>query len=206
MFRPERSKHTYRLSLRPCHRIYSKKMIATVRECTEADAATLALIGAATLLEAFAGFVPGDALLAHCRKYHFPAVYASLFQQPQTRAWLAEVEPGAAPVGYAMLTAPDFPAGLSHEGDLELRRIYLFSKFHGSGASRGMMDRAIASARQQNAKRLLLGVHPDNQRALAFYRKVGFVQIGVRTFHVGDCAFQDPVLALSLNADWEEQR
>jgi ribosomal protein S18 acetylase RimI-like enzyme len=64
-----------------------------------------------------------------------------------------------------------------------------------------MMDLAVASARQQNAKRLLLGVHPDNQRALAFYRKVGFVQIGVRTFHVGDCAFQDPVLALSLNAE-----
>jgi ribosomal protein S18 acetylase RimI-like enzyme len=180
--------------------VYSKKMIATVRECTEADSATLALIGAATLLEAFAGFVPGDALLAHCRKYHFPAAYESLFQQPQTRAWLAEVEPGAAPVGYAMLTAPDFPADLFQEGDLELRRIYLFSKFHGSRASRRMMDLAIASARQQNAKRLLLGVHPDNQRALAFYRKVGFIQIGVRTFHVGECTFQDPVLALSLNA------
>ncbi len=83
-------------------------MIPTVRECTAADAATLALIGAATLLEAFAGFVPGAALLAHCRKYHFPAAYESLFQQPQTRAWLAEIEPGAAPVGYAMLTAPIF--------------------------------------------------------------------------------------------------
>jgi diamine N-acetyltransferase len=101
----------------------------------------------------------------------------------------------------APVTAPDFPAGLSNEGDLELRRIYLFSKFHGSGASRRMMDLAIASARQQNAKRLLLGVHPDNQRALAFYRKVGFIQIAVRTFHVGDCTFQDPVLALTLNAD-----
>jgi hypothetical protein len=77
--------------------IYPKKMIATVRECTEEDAATLALIGAATLIEAFAGFVPGDALLVHCRKYHFPAAYESLFKQPQTRAWLAEVEPGAHP-------------------------------------------------------------------------------------------------------------
>jgi ribosomal protein S18 acetylase RimI-like enzyme len=64
-----------------------------------------------------------------------------------------------------------------------------------------MMDLAIASARKQNAKRLLLGVHPDNQRALAFYSKVGSIQIGVRTFHVGDCTFQDPVLALSLKAD-----
>ncbi|HMH15900.1 MAG TPA: GNAT family N-acetyltransferase [Edaphobacter sp.] len=173
-------------------------MTVALRECTAADAATLALIAAATLLEAFAGLVPGDALLAHCRKNHVPAAYSSYFEQPQTRAWLAEVSPGAAPVGYAMLTAPDFPNGLAQEGDLELRRIYLFSRFHGSGAGRGMMDLAISSARQQHAKRLLLGVHPDNQRALAFYRKSGFVSIGVRTFHVGASTFEDPVLALNL--------
>ena len=173
-------------------------MTVALRECTPADAATLAIIGAATLLEAFAGLVPGDALLAHCQKNHIPAAYTSYFEQPQTRAWLAEVSPGAAPVGYAMLTAPDFPAGLAQEGDLELRRIYLFSKFHGGGAGRGMMELAISSAREQHAKRLLLGVHPDNQRALAFYRKNGFVQIGVRTFQVGTSAFEDPVLALNL--------
>ena len=113
-------------------------------------------------------------------------------------ACLAEVAPGAAPVGYAMLTSPDFPAGLAQDGDLELRRIYLFSKFHGGGTGQRMMDLAISSARQQHAKRLLLGVHPDNQRALAFYRKSGFVPIGVRSFRVGTSTFEDPVLALSL--------
>ena len=181
--------------------IYPVRMDATVRTCSEQDAATLALIGAATLLEAFAGFVPGDALLAHCRKYHFAGAYETVLRQPETRAWLAEVAPGAAPVGYAMVTAPDFPPGLAREGDLELRRIYLFSKFHGGGASRRLMDAAIGHARQRGAKRLLLGVHPDNQRALAFYRKIGFVPIGSRLFHVGDCVFEDPVLALSLHAE-----
>jgi ribosomal protein S18 acetylase RimI-like enzyme len=173
-------------------------MTVSLRECTAADAATMAIIGAATLLEAFAGLVPGDALLAHCQKNHIPAAYISYFEQPKTRAWLAEVAPGAAPVGYAMLTSPDFPAGLAQDGDLELRRIYLFSKFHGGGTGQRMMDLAISSARQQHAKRLLLGVHPDNQRALAFYRKSGFVPIGVRTFQVGTSTFEDPVLALSL--------
>jgi diamine N-acetyltransferase len=169
-----------------------------LRGCTAADAPTLAVIAAATLLEAFAGFIPGDSLLAHCAKNHVPAAYVSYLQQPQTRAWLAEVSPGAAPVGYAMLTAPDFPEALLQPGDLELRRIYLFSRFHGSGAARRMMDLAIASAKQQHAPRLLLGVHPDNQRALAFYRKNGFVQIGTRRFQVGASTFEDPVLALTL--------
>jgi diamine N-acetyltransferase len=169
-----------------------------LRECTPADATALAIIAAATLLEAFAGLVPGDALLAHCQKNHIPSAYISYLEKPETRAWLAEVPPGAAPVGYAMLTAPDFPAGLAQDGDLEIRRIYIFSRFHGGGAGRRMMDLAIASARQQEAKHLLLGVHPGNQRALAFYRKNGFVQVGVRKFQVGTSLVEDPVLSLSL--------
>ena len=170
----------------------------SLRECTADDASTLAIIAAATLLEAFAGFIPGDALLAHCAKNHFPAAYTAYLEKPQTRAWLAEVEPGAAPIGYAMLTAPDFPAELVKPGDIELRRIYLFSRFHGDGVGQRMIDTAVAGARQQQAKRLLLGVHPENKRALAFYRRNGFEKIGVRTFQVGASTFEDPVLALEL--------
>ena len=170
----------------------------SLRECTANDASTLAIIAAATLLEAFAGFIPGDALLAHCAKNHFPAAYTAYLEKPQTRAWLAEVEPGAAPIGYAMLTAPDFPAELVKPGDIELRRIYLFSRFHGDGVGQRMIDTAVAGVRQQEAKRLLLGVHPGNKRALAFYRRNGFEKIGVRTFQVGASTFEDPVLAREL--------
>jgi diamine N-acetyltransferase len=176
----------------------SVEQSVTLRVCTSSDAETLAVIGAATLLEAFAGLLPGGSLLAHCRNHHHAAAYTSYIAKPETRAWLAEIEPGAAPVGYAMLTAPDFPEGLAQEGDLELRRIYVFSKFHGGRAGRGLMDLAIAFARERKAKRLLLAVHPDNQRALAFYRKSGFEQIGTRTFQVGASTFIDPVFALPL--------
>ena len=169
-----------------------------LRLCTPADAPALALIGAATMLEAFAGLVPGHALIAHCSTKHIPAVYAALLDQPHTRAWLAEVPPGAAPVGYSLLTAPDFPPELIQEADLELRRIYLFSRFHGGGTARRMMNLAIDHARQQQAKRLLLGVHPENWRAIAFYRKSGFKQIGSRKFQVGTSVFEDPVFARPL--------
>ena len=170
----------------------------TVRACTEADAAALAVIGAATFLEAFAGIVPGDAILAHCARNHLPAAYTALLAQPQTRAWLVEVDPGAAPVGYALLTTPHFPAALLQAGDAELRRIYLFSRFHGAGAGQRLMDAALTTARERGAKRLLLGVHPQNHRALAFYRRNGFAVIGTRSFQVGTSVFEDPVLARAL--------
>ncbi len=169
-----------------------------LRLCTEADASTLALVGASTFLEAFAGFIPGDALLAHCARHHVPEAYRQYLQKPETRAWLAEVAPGAAPVGYALVTAPEFPEGLTRAGDLELRRIYLFSRFHGSGAGQFLMDAALDGARAQGAERVLLGVHPENHRALRFYRRNGFRVIGQRQFQVGASVFQDPVLALEL--------
>jgi GNAT superfamily N-acetyltransferase len=108
------------------------------------------------------------------------------------------VDPGAAPVGYAMVTAPVFPAEILLPDDLELRRCYLFSRFHGTGTGQQMIDASIAWARSRRASRLLLGVHPENHRALSFYHRNGFEQIGKRTFHLGSATFEDPVLALTL--------
>ncbi len=169
-----------------------------VRMCTLADAPRLAFVGAATLLDAYAGFLPGDALVEHAARHHRAAAYEAELARPQSRAWLAEVEPAAAPVGYAMLTAPDLPAELVGPGDLELRRIYVLTRFHGDGAGRQLMEAAIAAARGQGAPQLLLGLHPENHRAMAFYRKHGFVQIGTRRFHLGAVPFEDPVMRLML--------
>lgn len=169
-----------------------------IRECTITDAPTLAVIGSATLLDAYAGFLPGEALLAHCAKIHVPAVYAAELARPGSRAWLAEVDPGAAPIGYALVTSPEFPPELVGAGDLELRRIYVLTRFHGGGAGKRLMDTAIASARAAGARHLLLGLHAENHRAMAFYRKNGFAPIGNRRFKVGGVVFDDPVMRLTL--------
>ena len=40
----------------------------------------------------------------------------------------------ALPVGYALLTAPELDA--ARDGDIELKKIYLLSRFHGGGVAR----------------------------------------------------------------------
>ena len=173
-------------------------MDVQVRQCTAADAQALAVIGSATLLDAYAGFLPGQALLAHCAKLHRAEVYTEELARPKSRAWIAEVEPGAAPVGYALLTSPEFPPELVEAGDLELRRIYVLTRFHGGGAGKQLMDTAIASARAAGARHISLGLHAENHRAMAFYRRNGFVQVGNRRFKLGEVSFDDPVMRLSL--------
>ena len=177
------------------------------RECSAADAAVLALVGGATFLEAYAGWIPGDAIVGHCLKNHTEAAYAGYLAQPTTRAWLAEIAPGAAPVGYALLTAPDFARELLEPGDAELKRIYVFSRFHrgrdgaGPATGQGLMELAVAQAQAQGSPRLLLGLHRENARALRFYRKNGFEPIGTRTFQVGAQTFDDLVMARRFAPD-----
>ena len=69
----------------------------SLRECwRERDgkgcAETLALIGPASFLEAFAGVLEGKDILAHCRHQHSVAKYAAWLAQPEARACLAEVK------------------------------------------------------------------------------------------------------------------
>ena len=174
------------------------------RQCDAQDAALLALVGAATFLEAYAGWLPGAAILGHCLKNHTESAYAGYLAEPGSRAWLAEVAPGFAPIGYALMTEPDFSPELIEPGDTELKRIYTFSRFQrgqdGSGPAVGqaLMRLAVDHAKAQGSPRLLLGLHRNNERALRFYRKNGFEQVGTRRFQVGPETFDDLVMAKVL--------
>lgn len=170
----------------------------SIRVCSPEDASTLSLLGSATLLEAFAGLIPGHAILAHCHQNHTVTAWERYLNDPVNRAWIAEIEPGKFPIGYSLMTEPDFPSGLAQPGDLELRRIYLFSRFQGQGLGDRLMGCVIDEARSRDARRVLLGVYPDNKRAIAFYKRSGFFQIGTRAFHLGADTFMDPVFARDL--------
>lgn len=160
-------------------------------ECAE----TLALIGPASFLEAFAGVLEGEDILAHCRNTHSLAKYNGWLAQPETRACLAEVK--GAPVGYALLCAPDLPIPTAPD-DLELKRIYLLHRFQGAGIGAALMQWSIETARAMNKKRLLLGVHGGNKLAIAFYQRHGFVQVGTRSYQVGRTICSDLIMGIDL--------
>jgi diamine N-acetyltransferase len=171
-----------------------------IRTADKGEVDRLALIGAATFLETFAGILPGDAIVAHCRTEHGADAYRQLLADPRAAAWFAEAEEGGAPVGYALVTKPDLEAADPAGGDLELKRIYSLSHMHGSGIGPKLMECAVEHAEAQRARRLLLGVFKYNVRAIAFYKREGFVPIAERQFRVGNKVCEDLVLAKPLGA------
>ena len=148
-----------------------------IREAGAADAGRLSLVADATFLETFAGKISGEALVAHCERAHAPDYLRQLLAAG-AKAWLAELD-------------------AAEPGDIELKKIYLLSRFHGSGIAGRLFEAALAGAAGHD--RLLLGVKQDNERAIGFYRKQGFEQIATRRFDVGGTFYDDVVLARALD-------
>jgi diamine N-acetyltransferase len=167
-----------------------------LRECVVGDEERLALVGAASFLEAFAGFLRGEDILAHCRKHHSAEKYAAMLADPETRMVMAEVKGSA--VGYAVVCPPDLPVPLTAD-DMELKRIYMLHRFQGSGMGAALMDWSVDTARRLGKRRLLLGVNDANDKAVVFYRRHGFEHAGTRRFEVGNMLCSDFILAKKLD-------
>src|SRR3990167_2590985 len=166
----------------------------TIRACRLGDEAALALVGQATFLETYAGVLPSADIVSHCKSEHGEALYAAWLAKPGYNLWVAEMDEGAAAVGYAALTPPDLPVPTG-EKDVELKRIYLLNRFHGTGLGAKLMTTAMDAAAQAGFTRMLLGVFGGNSRAIAFYARQGYVEAGGRKFRVGATEYDDLVLA-----------
>ncbi len=156
----------------------------SLRRATVDDAAMLSVVGTATFLEAYAWALPGADIVDFCMKHQTVDFYAKYLAKPDTRIMLA-VTGEDAPVGYAMVCGPDLKGFEVRAGDIELKRIYLFSRYRPGRNGQRLMDAALADAREMGRARMLLGTNAGNARAIAFYRRNGFSEVGTRTFVVG---------------------
>jgi ribosomal protein S18 acetylase RimI-like enzyme len=174
----------------------------SLRRAAEADAGALAIVGAATFLETFAGIVDGADIVWHCEREHSAARYLGWLRSPKTSVWLAETPHPPALVGYLVghlvEDGVDLPLADLGPGDYEIKRIYILSRFQGGGVGRSLVERAIADALSLGATRMLLGVYSRNERAIGFYERLGFVTCGTRKFRVGAHDYDDRIMARKL--------
>ncbi len=171
----------------------------TIRPCTPADAAALSVLGQATFLESFTEDITGPDLIRHCCNEHHMDYYTRALATPNIQLYLAETVNTGAPIGYSMVAPPaDMPQDLLKPGDIELKRIYVLSRYHGARIGQALMDAALDYTAKTQARRVVLGVYDDNLRAMRFYEKHGFSPIGRRRFSVGGQVYDDAVLARAL--------
>ncbi|WP_121612473.1 GNAT family N-acetyltransferase [Mesobacillus foraminis] len=100
--------------------------------------------------------------------------------------------------GYLKVNTNDAQSEEMGIESLEIERIYIKSKFQKLGLGKYLLNKAIEIAVEQNKKKIWLGVWERNENAIAFYKKMGFVQTGAHSFHMGDEAQTDFIMTKTL--------
>ncbi|PAL22564.1 GNAT family N-acetyltransferase [Sphingopyxis sp. GW247-27LB] len=91
----------------------------------------------------------------------------------------------------------DLPEGQPAAGATELHQLYVGEAAKGSGVAAALIEWGIAWARER-ASILYLSVFTENDRAQAFYRRYGFVDVGRNAFRVGNHVDEDRIWRLDL--------
>lgn len=88
--------------------------------------------------------------------------------------------------GYLKINTNDAQSEEMGDESLEIERIYVKTKFQKHGLGKNLLNKAIEMAMEGNKKKIWLGVWEKNENAIAFYKKMGFVQTGAHSFYMGD--------------------
>ncbi|MFJ5760498.1 GNAT family N-acetyltransferase [Neobacillus sp. NPDC093182] len=81
---------------------------------------------------------------------------------------------------------------------LEIERIYIKKVFQKHGLGKYLLNKAMEIAMESNKKKIWLGVWEKNENAIAFYKKMGFVQTGAHSFYMGDEKQTDFIMTKTL--------
>ncbi|MEK5237438.1 GNAT family N-acetyltransferase [Paenibacillus sp. FSL L8-0470] len=88
--------------------------------------------------------------------------------------------------GYLKVNINDSQSEKAGDESLEIERIYIRNNFQRKGLGKYLIDKAMEVAVIQNKKMIWLGVWEKNEKAIDFYKKIGFVQTGAHSFYMGD--------------------
>ncbi|WP_409300371.1 GNAT family N-acetyltransferase [Peribacillus sp. SCS-155] len=88
--------------------------------------------------------------------------------------------------GYLKVNADEAQSEIMGDESLEIERIYIRNKFQKQGLGKYLLNKAMDIALERGKKKIWLGVWEKNENAIAFYKKMGFVQTGAHSFYMGD--------------------
>lgn len=168
----------------------------TLRPGTPDDATTIAVLAIQVFLDTYAGDgVRPDLAREALREYAVEAFDARL-RDHQRRFLLAERGTGL--LGFAEVHLATQPAPAGGVTGAELIRLYVQPAAQGSGLGRRLIRAAEALAREAGSGALWLTAWEGNRRALAFYAREGYADVGATHYSFEGNSYGNRVLARGL--------
>jgi len=160
------------------------------------DAKMLSELGARTFYDTFAKDNTPENIAAHLKNSFSPEIQLAELGNPDHIFLIADEE--SQPIGYAQLILNSKEEFIAGTKSLEVRRIYATQEHIGKGIGKTLMQAAIHEAEQRGCDSVWLGVWEKNPRAIEFYKKWGFKEVGTHIFTVGDDPQRDYIMELEL--------
>jgi len=161
------------------------------------DAAAVAAFGERSFRETFGADNRPEDMDAYCAATYAVERQRREMAEPERVTLLAEMEGRL--VGYAQLRDGPAPSCVAGADPIEVLRFYVDRRWHGQGIARTLMAETLARARALGRRTVYLAVWERNARAIAFYRKVGFREVGAQPFQLGKDVQTDQVMVRELD-------
>lgn len=163
-----------------------------IRSATPADARSLAALAEATFRATFEDANTPENLALHCRSSYSEDIQLAEILNPDMHTFVAESD--GCLVAYAQVRRSHSPPCVVGRAPIEIQRLYVTESWHGRGLAQSLMDECLVHAHSLQSDVVWLGVWEHNPRAIAFYQKFGFVEVGEHVFQLGDDPQRDVIM------------
>lgn len=169
-----------------------------MRPATPADAPTLSALAIQVFLHTYAP----DGVRADLAREAFTVcgedAFAARLREPHRRILLAERLPDGGLVGFAEILLQGYPAPAGGRHGAELVRLYVQPQAQGTGVGTTLLHAAETAARDAGLHTLWLTAWEGNERALHFYARRGYGDIGATMYSFEGREYGNRVLARTL--------
>jgi GNAT superfamily N-acetyltransferase len=169
----------------------------TLRAAVDSDALCIGVLATQVFLDTYATDGIRPSIAREVLEYFSPAAVSALLSAPGTRFIVAER--AGHMIGFAQLTLGSSHELVSTRPTAELKRLYVQERFAGCGVGTALLRAAEALAAGEGAVTLWLTVWAGNHKALAFYARRGYKDLGVASYVFESEPYETRVFAKALH-------
>ena len=169
---------------------------AHLRPAEPADAPCLGVLSMQVFLETYAPHGIRPDLAREVLQKHSPEATAAALARADQRLIVAERDGHL--LGFAHWRPGAAHEGVADDRPAELFRLYVLQRFAGSGLGTRLLRAAEAAAAASGAETMWLTAWAGNTRALAFYPRRGYADVGTTAYVIEGIAYENRLFARSL--------
>jgi diamine N-acetyltransferase len=163
-----------------------------VRMATIEDAESVAELAIKSFVRTYGSYNTAENMRSYLEEHFGKEIQAREIKDPIF--WTLLVHAGDTLAGYAQLFHGPVDPAVRGSRPVQIPHLHVDSSWHGKGVAHVLMQSCLDTARHLKFETIWLGVWEKNPRAIAFYRKWDFQEVGSQIIAVGDDRQRDVVM------------